>query len=126
MDDHTAEIETMKVAAAALVDLKTFNSGRALFKRENQQRIFARRAEIMTNDPKASSVGAYQTAFKELWGETNQRYWEDKAAGESKDVYECVILTFGLISSNTLQKPAAFPEILVLQSQGFMPSGGIR
>jgi hypothetical protein len=129
MDDHTGEIQSMKVAAAALVDLKTYNKGRSLFKRENHQLISSRRAEIMANDPKASGVGAYQTSLKELWEETNQRYWEERAAGESKDIHECVILHFTLLRhvlNIPPQKSAALPKIPVLQPSCLVSSGGIR
>jgi hypothetical protein len=88
MDDHSAEIEALKVAAAAIIDLKTFSKGRAVFKREKHTEICARRAEILAEDPKASLVGAYQKALKELWGETNQRYWEQRAVDVTKDIHE--------------------------------------
>jgi hypothetical protein len=88
MADHTAEIESMKVAAAAIIDLKSYSKGRSLFKKEMQHMITTRRSEILASDPKASAVGAYQTALKELWGDANQKYWEQRAIGDSKDIHE--------------------------------------
>jgi hypothetical protein len=93
MEGGTAEIEIMKVAAAALVDLKSFSKGRSLFRRERREEILARRSEILENDPKATPVGAYQVSLKELWEAANQKYWEQRAAELSQDIYEWVIFT---------------------------------
>jgi hypothetical protein len=76
------EMESRKIAASALFDLKTVTKGRNRFKRKKYSDIIRRRDELMKEDPKLSQVGAFQKSFKELWQEADQDYWEQEASQE--------------------------------------------
>ena len=80
--------DSMKLAASALFDLKSFSGGRNTFKRRNQSEIMARRDAIMKELPEISKVGAYQKAFKQLWSSTDQEYWEAQATSDASDIYQ--------------------------------------
>jgi hypothetical protein len=80
--------DAMKLAASALVDLKTFTKGRNLFKKRNHTDILAKRDQIMGENPAISQVGAYQKALKLLWSEADQPFWEAQALGEAEDIFE--------------------------------------
>ena len=88
MSDRSTEIEALKAAAAALVDLKAFSKGRNVFKREMHDAIVSRKTSIMLGHPDISAIGAYQKGLKELWDEADQEAWEEKAANEGKDIFE--------------------------------------
>jgi hypothetical protein len=88
IDDRTAEIEALKAAAAALVDLKTFSKGRTLFRRRMHTQIRQKKESIMADSPHISAIGAYQKAQKILWDEADQDHWEADAVAERNDIYE--------------------------------------
>jgi hypothetical protein len=75
----------MKLAAVALVDMKTFSKGRDLFKRRKASEILIRRDEIMLANPEISQVGAYQKALKQLWSDADQDWWDVQASSVGLD-----------------------------------------
>lgn len=87
-ETHTAHIEALKSAAAAIVDLKSYSKGRNLFKMQHNTEILAKRDELLEENPSLSQVGAYQKALKELWLSTDQEFWEAQAASVAEDIYE--------------------------------------
>jgi hypothetical protein len=90
--------DTMRLAASALLDLKTFSKGKSLFKRRKNSDILAKRDEIMLDDPVISKVGAYQRALKLLWNGAEQEVWEAQAAGEAEDIFEYIFIISTTIS----------------------------
>jgi hypothetical protein len=83
------ELESRKIAASALFDLKTVSKGRNHFKRKKYADIIRRRDQLLKEDPKLSQVGAFQKAFKELWQATDQDYWEQRASeGNDLSIFE--------------------------------------
>jgi G3E family GTPase len=96
-DEHSKLVESMKLAASALIDMKTFSKGRNLFKVKQWDEIVRRRGDIMKEDPSMPKVSAYQKALKELWFAADQDWWEAQAAGELEGVYQYVI-SYKLIS----------------------------
>jgi hypothetical protein len=88
LNDERNEIaEALKKCAAALFDAKSFSKGRLLFKRRMLNEINAKRDELLRESPNMSKVGAFQKAWKTLWSETNQDYWDSEAISEAEDVY---------------------------------------
>jgi hypothetical protein len=87
LDDRGYEVETMKAAAAALVDWQAYNKGRACFARRNHETICKRRNELLAANATTSLVGAFQMARKELWGEADHEVWEKKALEDANDIY---------------------------------------
>lgn len=81
-------IENLKIAAAAIVDLKTYSKGKTLFKMRKSAEILARRDELVEENQDLSQVGAYQKALKELWVSADQEFWEAQAASVADDIYE--------------------------------------
>lgn len=81
-------IESMKRAASALVDLKSYSKGKALFKKKTHTKIAVLRDSLLRNNPNLSRLGAYQKALKQKWSEADHEYWEVKAIGEAEDIYE--------------------------------------
>jgi hypothetical protein len=80
--------DSMKEAASALVDLKTYSKGRNLYKRRNRDVILTKRDEILSETPELTKIGAFQKAMKHLWGSADQGYWEAQGVGEAEDIYE--------------------------------------
>jgi hypothetical protein len=85
--ERDAERSALKAAAASLVDLSSFSKGRECFKRRNHQEICDRRSKILSRDPEASAVGAYQTSLKELWAKADHDHWEEEALKEAGDIH---------------------------------------
>jgi hypothetical protein len=88
MENGNAEVEALKALAAALIDLKTYSGGRALFRKRNHQQIKVKKESLLAADPHLGSIGAFQKAQKLLWEEADQDLWEDEAVAEGKDIYE--------------------------------------
>jgi hypothetical protein len=86
--ENSELLDAMKLAASALVDMKTFNKGRSLFKQRKESEILARRDELMNIDESLSQVGAYQKALKQLWATVDQDWWDAQAVGEMEDIHE--------------------------------------
>lgn len=92
LDAH-AEMEAMKQAAAALIDMKSFSKGRSLFRKRKEDEIMALRDQIQAIEH-IPQVAAFQKAWKSLWNEADQDYWETQAVGELEDVFEYVYFCF--------------------------------
>jgi hypothetical protein len=86
-DDHEVA-EALKKCAMVLFDARTFSKGRILFKRRKNTEINNKRDEILRENPDISRVGAFQKAWKILWADADQEYWEELASREAEDVYE--------------------------------------
>ena len=78
-DQSNEAVEAMKDAAAALLDLKTSSKGRSLFKRRKFTEILDRRDQILESDPQIPAVAAFQKAYKQMWTDADQEYWEAQA-----------------------------------------------
>ena len=79
-----------KLAADALIDMRSFTRGKSLFRKRKERAILTRRDELMLANPKISKIGAYQKALKELWASADQESWEKKGVSELEDKYEYV------------------------------------
>jgi hypothetical protein len=102
------DLESRKVAASALFDLKTASKGRNHFKRKNYPDIIRRRDQLLKDDPKQSQVGAFQKASKEMWQAADQGYWEREASEENDlSIFEYVDSVVLFNRTNLI----AFPEI---------------
>jgi hypothetical protein len=84
-ESESAEIEALKVAAAALFDLKTVTKGRTLFMRQQSPDIIRRRDAILEENPALSQIGAFRKASKQLWQEADRVQWEKDALESSDD-----------------------------------------
>jgi CHASE3 domain sensor protein len=79
-DQSQESIETMKETAAAFLDIRASTQGRSHFKRRKFTAILARRDQILEEDPGLPQVAAFQKAFKEMWNEADQEFWEEQAS----------------------------------------------
>jgi hypothetical protein len=121
-------LDTMKLAASALVDLKTFSKGRSLFKRRKHSDILKERDVIMLDDPNMSQVGAYQKALKLLWNDADQDIWEAQAQGEAEDVFEYIFIHIVYNNSDystTHRNQKIFPPHLFSSLRALCHVGGL-
>ena len=86
-DPSAPQAAALKMAAAALCDLKTYSKGKSFFKEQNETKIKERQTQILGQNPDMSQIGAYQVALKELWRQEDQESWEVKAGASTEDVF---------------------------------------
>jgi hypothetical protein len=87
-DDRHTEIEALKNVASALLDLRSFSKGKALFKKQKKREILERKALLMADDPTIPPIGAFQKATKQLWDEADQDRWEAQAGSDADEIFE--------------------------------------
>lgn len=87
LTENELEMDSLKQAAIALVDMKSFSKGRALFKKRNEEKILAKRDAIHQKEG-IPQIAAFQKALRILWDEADQDFWETQAIGEVEDIHE--------------------------------------
>jgi hypothetical protein len=86
--EENSEIDAMRAAASALIDLRSFSNGKHLFQKRNKVNIALKRDQLKQAKPELASIAALQMATKQLWAEANQDYWEAQATEQSDDIYK--------------------------------------
>ena len=87
-DNGRAEVDALEANAVALMELRSYSKGKALFNKEKEKEIATRKAMLLAADPSLVPIGALQKAMKQLWAEADREFWEAQASSDDEEIYE--------------------------------------